>query len=113
MREFSNIESDITKLKSALIDKYDCEYLNSELDERVYDYVDEGDAEEYDGDFIETYTNLCMGGAIEYDILDEMEKEMKKKFPNINKELLSDIINDHFIDNCDWHDPMIFNKRLE
>lgn len=51
-------------MKSYLSDKFNTDYFNSELDERVYDYVDEDDAEEYEGDYVETYINLCMGAIL-------------------------------------------------
>lgn len=113
MKEFNDTKSDITELKLYLNSKFDSNYFNSEFGERVYDYVDEDDTEEYDGNYEETYTNLCMGGAIEYDILDEITKECGNKFPSIDKDILNNTINDHFIDNCDWYDPMIFHRSGE
>jgi hypothetical protein len=49
---------------------YTSDWFNSQLEERVYDYISEEDAEDYDGDYAQTYKELSMGGTIEYDILD-------------------------------------------
>lgn len=96
---------------------YTSEWFDSELAERVYDYIDEEEAEEYEGDFVEAYKNLSTGGAIEYDLLDTMSKEASEYFNlKVNQKInghrsILDICNDHMMDTCTWFDKWVFNRR--
>jgi hypothetical protein len=75
IKEFNQFitKSEIIKY---LEENFSEEWFNFQLSERCYDYLDEDDTEPYDGDYEETYQNLCMGGAIEYDLLGEIEKDV-------------------------------------
>lgn len=70
-----------------LMDKVRVEFsedkLNELFDEKVYDYSTEGEDYGDDTDYesaYEYYTNTCMGGAVEYDILEEVNKWIEDNF---------------------------------
>ena len=56
---------------------------------------------------------MCNGGAIEYDLLEEIARDIQKKF-NISKDEYYDkysgIINDYMMDTIEWYDRLVFNK---
>jgi len=106
-------KSDEEKILDYLKVEYPSDWFDSQLSDRVHDYVDEDDAEDYDGDYEEAYRNLCTGGAIEYDLLSDMEKDLSVKFPNVKNDDILDIINDYLIDTCSWHDSLVFNRSTD
>ena len=117
LKLFEDFNNQVTEkeIEEYLNKNYTSNWFDSELSNRVYEYIDEDDAEDYGGDYEEAYQNLATGGAIEYDLLDEMLSDVSKNFkidPNdvIETRYISDICNDHLIDNCSWYDSFIFNK---
>ena len=96
-----------------LNDTYTSEWFDMELSNRVNDYISEEEAEDYDGDYEEAYKNLATGGAIEYDLLEEISRDVVKRF-NIedyyNSEY-SDLVTDHLMDKCEWYDRFVFKKK--
>ncbi len=111
--ESDNLESEIEEF---LKKEFPTEWFDSELDERVYDYISTEDAEEYDDDMVEAYKNLCTGGAIEYDLCDVMTKDVCSKFglegdQKVGERSVMDITHDHLMDHCNWKDSFVFNRR--
>lgn len=94
LKRFNESQSPITEaqVEEYLQSKYTSDWFNSELEERVYDYISEEDAEEHDGDYVQAYRELSMGGAIEYDILDEMSKETDNHFGVPEEQKIRDTI---------------------
>jgi hypothetical protein len=96
--------------------EYTSDWFDSELSSRCYDYIDSEEAEDYDDDYEEAYKNLSTGGAIEYDLLEEMSKDTAKHFnfdsdKKIDNRDIGDICRDHLMDTCTWYDKYIFNRR--
>lgn len=117
LKLFENFDS-VTEedIENYLKEHFTSEWFNTELSDRVYDYVDSDDAEDYDGEYEEAYKNLSMGGAIEYDLLEVMTSEICENFKidadtKIEKRNVGDICNDHLIDTCSWYDIYVFNRR--
>lgn len=112
--DFNNMtENDV---ENYLKENYPKEWFDLELSERCYEYIDDEEAEDYDGDHEEAYKNLSTGGAIEWDILDEMSKETSNHFNidmgvKIDKRSIMDICKDHLMDTCTWYDKTIFNTK--
>lgn len=85
------LKNDIIKY---LEENYPENWWNDQLSERVFDYIneeevigegDEDDESTWDYESHEdAYRNLATGGAIEYDILEQINNEVMKKF-NIDK----------------------------
>lgn len=118
LKRFNESESSITEeqIEQYFKENYTSEWFDNELNDRVYDYIDSEEAEEHDGDYVEVYKNLSTGGAVEYDILDEISKEASKHFntpidQKIDKRSILDIAHDHLIDTCTWYDKFVFNRR--
>jgi hypothetical protein len=121
--EFENENLDLqTSVREHLINEYPGDWWNNEFSNRVYDYVDEdeyvGDGDpddestwEYSGPE-EAYQNLCNGGAVEYDLIEDIRKDICEKFHLTNDEYfkkgIDDIVVDHMCNVCDWWDHMIF-----
>ena len=104
------------QIEDYLKSKFTSEWFDSELSERVYDYISDEDAEDYDGDLTEAYKNLSTGGAIEYDLLEYMSSETSDHFnlPMNNKiesRSISDVCHDHLMDTCSWFDKWVFDRR--
>lgn len=117
LKRFNESES-LTEeqVENYLKQNYTSDWFDSELNERVYDYIDSDEAEEYNDDYVEAYKNLSTGGAVEYDLLDEMSSNTSKHFgipqeQKIETRSIMDIANDHLIDTCTWYDKFIFNRR--
>ena len=117
LKLFEDFNNQVTEkeIEEYLNKNYTSDWFDSELSNRVYDYIDEDDTEDYEGDYEEAYQNLSTGGAIEYDLLDEMSSDVSKHFKIdtdkvIETRDITDICNDHLIDNCSWYDSFIFNK---
>jgi anaerobic ribonucleoside-triphosphate reductase len=110
---FLESSTNLEEVKSYLNKEYTEDWFNSEFYEKVYDYIDEEEASEYDGDYEETYINLCTGGAIEHDLIDEMTRDLEEKFPNIERDILLDLANDHLVDSCQWYDSLTISKSGE
>lgn len=116
---FENSDEKFKKIKEFVEKKYTTDWLNEQFSELVYEYITEEEAEEYDGDYEQAYQELSTGGAVGYDLLDYMSKEVKEKFDIDEKfgseeeERLSNLLNDHFIDSVEWYDRFIFSKSSE
>jgi hypothetical protein len=118
---FENNNIDLTQetVLNWLKTQYPENWFNSELSDRVYDYIGEEEAEDYDGDYELAYTSLMMGGAIEYDLLEEIRVATMKEFKisdsdqKIEGKSLLDIIHDYFMDTCTWKDSWVFNRRSD
>lgn len=123
--DFENDNELINSIKEYLLNEFPSDWWNEEFSNRVYDYCDEeewvgedGDPDddstwEYSGPE-EAYQNLCNGGAIEYDLLEEIAKDIKDKFHLNNEEFdknkIYKIIEDHMCNMIDWYDSLIFGK---
>ena len=119
-----NLELDI---KMYLKEHYPQEWWNSEFGDRVFDYISDeeivgnGDLDdestwEYKS-AEDAYQNLAMGGAIEYDLLDLIRKDIIAIFHLTNKEYdeynIGDIVEDYMVDTCNWCDKFLFGKQEE
>lgn len=112
--DFKNITEE--EIENYLKNNFSSDWFDSELSERVYDYISEDEAEDYDGNFEEAYKNLSTGGAIEYDLLKVMSDETSSHFKisseeKIDKRSISDICHDHLMETCEWYDKFIFNRK--
>lgn len=107
-------EDDIAKVKDYMNKNYTEDWFNEQLDERAFDYVDEEELEEHDGDYAQAYQAYCMGGAIEYELLDEMTDEIEKELNiSLSEDELGDLAKKHMIDNCEWYDRMVISEPGE
>jgi hypothetical protein len=102
-------------LHKILSEKYTTDFFNSELSERVFDYISDEDLQYEYQLYEEAYQELCMGGAIEYDILGEAWDEHRKLFPDMIFEEFDEIMTPIFNKNCTWKDTFVFreNKYVE
>jgi hypothetical protein len=117
LKLFENFDS-VTEeqIENYLKEHFNSDWFDRELSDRVYEYIGEEEAEDYDGDYEEAYKNLATGGAVEYDLLEMMCKETSEHFSKdreekIDKRSISDICHDHLIDTCSWYDKWVFNRR--
>lgn len=116
LKRFNETENLESKIEEYLRGKFTSEWFDSELQERVYDYIDEEEAEDYDGDLVEAYKNLSTGAAIEYDLCTVMIDDVCEKFgieaeSKIGERSAMDIVHDHLMDYCTWKDNYVFNRR--
>lgn len=124
--EFENRPELIESIREYLLNEYPSDWWDSEFSNRVYDYCSEdewigedGDPDdestwEYSGPE-EAYQNYCNGGAIEYDLIEEIADDIKEKFHLDDKEFekhnIYDLIEEHMCNMVDWYDTMIFGKN--
>lgn len=122
LKRFNENINNESELLDYLAKNYSEDWFNNQFSERVYDYVSEEDTEDYDNDYEEAYTNLCMGGAIEYDLLGEIGKDVQSHFGisqddyfnnKISNRSAGDIVNDYMMDNCTWYDTGIFSRSTD
>ncbi len=116
LKRFNESEDLEAQIEEFLKTEFTSEWFDSELQERVYDYIDEEDAEDYDGDLVEAYKNLSTGGAVEYDLISVITDEVCKKFgikdnQKFGERDVNDIVHDHLMDYCTWKDQFVFNRR--
>jgi hypothetical protein len=71
LRKFNEDNSLLEQIEAYLKQEYTSEWFDSELHNKVYEYISEEEAEDYDNDYEEAYKNLSTGAAIEYDLLEE------------------------------------------
>ena len=112
--KFENITEE--EIEKYLQEHFPSSWFDSELSNRVNDYIDEDDAERYNGDLEKAYKNLATGGAIEYDLIRDMSMEVSQRFgleseDKIDSRNVTDICHDHLIDTCSWYDKFVFNTR--
>lgn len=91
-------------------EKYTSEWFDENLSNMVFDYVDEDEAEEFEGDYEEAYRGYCSGGAIEYDLLDTMSREIEELDTKLSENEIYDLITQHMKDNCEWYDRLVFDN---
>jgi hypothetical protein len=116
LKKFNESNEMESKIEDYLKTEFPTEWFDSELQERVYDYIDEEDAEDYGGDLVEAYKNLSTGGAVEYDLIALMTDEVCKEFgikytQKFGDRDVNDIVHDHLMDYCTWKDNFVFNTR--
>lgn len=116
IKKFNESDDLESKIEDYLKKEYPTQWFDSQLQERVYEYIGTDEAEDYDGDPVKAYKNLSTGGAVEYDLLDEMVKDVCEKFGlNYDDKILNrtpmNIVHDHLMDHCTWKDNFIFNRR--
>ena len=128
LRIYEEFENDspelINTIREYLLNEYPGSWWDEEFSNRVSDYVDEdeyvGDGDpdddstwEYSG-AEEAYQNLCNGGAIEYDLIEEIREDICKKFHLTDEEYfkkgIDNIVEDHMCNMIEWYDSMIFGK---
>ncbi len=68
------------EIKDYLQSTYNEQWMHAEKSERVYEYISEEEAEDFEGDFELAYNELCTGQAIESDIFGEIANDIKAKF---------------------------------
>jgi hypothetical protein len=124
--KFDVINNDLkSEIKEYLLTNYPSDWWNDEFSNRVYDYVgtddivgsgdeDDDSTWEFENEE-EAYQGLCMGGAIEYDLLDEIRKDIIEHF-HLNEEEydrndIGDIVEYHMCNVCDWYDKMLFGEN--
>lgn len=116
IKRFNESEDLESQIEDYLKKEFPTEWFDSELEERVYDYISEDEAEDYDGDLVQAYKNLSTGGAVEYDLCGVMTHDVCNKFglkedQKISKRSVMDIVHDHLMDHCTWKDNWVFNRR--
>lgn len=116
LKRFNETENLESKIEDYLKHQFPSEWFDSELQDRVYDYIDTEEAEEYDGDPVEAYKNLSTGAAIEYDLCAVMTDDVCQEFgveadKKIGERSPMDIVHDHVMDYCTWKDNFVFNRR--
>lgn len=116
LKQFENFSTTEEEVENYLKTKFTSDWFDSELSDRVYDYIDSEEAEPHDDNYEEAYKNLSTGGAIEYDLLKVMSDDAEEHFKidseqKISKRSISDICHDHLIDTCEWYDKFVFNRR--
>lgn len=115
----------IQSIREYLLTEYPSNWWNNEFYNRVYDYIshddivgngDEDDQKTWDyEDEEDAYRNLSTGGAIEYDIIDEIGKNIIKKFNlkdydeyfNLG---IGDLVEEYMCNMIDWYDHFLFGK---
>jgi hypothetical protein len=65
LKLFENFDS-VTEeqIENYLKEHFNSDWFDRELSDRVYEYIGEEEAEDYDGDYEEAYKNLATGGAV-------------------------------------------------
>ena len=114
--KFDEINLDLhSQIREYLLTNYPSDWWNEQLTNNVYNYIDEddyiGDGEPDDESTWtyespeEAYQDLSTGGAIEYDLLNEIREDIKKKFHLTDQDYndgIDDIVEDHMCKVCDW-----------
>lgn len=120
LKLFENLSITEEQVEKWLNENCSSTWFDRELQDRVFDYISTEEAEDYDGDVVEAYKNLSTGGAVEYDLLGEMTRDVCAELSipeeyaydkKIDKRTVSNICQDHLIDNCEWYDRFIFNRK--
>ena len=119
LKRFNESINNESELLDYISSNFPKEWFDEQLTDRVVDYVGEEEAEDFEGDYEEAYKNLCNGGAVEYDMMEDMAKDLQSHFNitseeyynnKIDNRTASEIVNDYLMDTCDWHDKFVFNK---
>jgi hypothetical protein len=112
----------VEKITEYIKEEYPKDWWDNEFYNNLSNYISEddiigdGDEEnpEYESDE-DAYINLCTGGAIEYDILDMIYKDICEKFDLINSDYfdkykINNIVTDFMVNNIEWYDRLIFHE---
>lgn len=126
--KFDIINNDLKhEIKEYLLTNYSEDWWNEQFQENLpnyisdEDYIGDGDEEdestwEYESPE-EAYRNLCTGGAIEYDLLGEISKDIQKKFHITSDDYyhndIDDIVEDHMCKMVDWYDKFLFGENSD
>jgi len=107
LKKFENVDLENQIIKY-LEDNYPEDWWDNEFSDRVYDYVseDDYDEDEFDG-HEDYYRNHAMGGAIEFDILDMINKDLMDKF-EVSRDMASDLATEYMKNTITWYDNFVF-----
>jgi hypothetical protein len=111
VKTFENFDNS-NEIKKYLEDNYSEKWFNEQLDERAPDYADsdwEEDGYESESDW---YQNHACGGAIEYDLIDEINKDVQRTF-GLTHDQANPYVSEIFNKNCHWRDTFVFRDRSE
>jgi hypothetical protein len=116
LKRFNESETTESLIEEYLKKEFPSTWFDSELEERVFDYISSEEAEDYDDDPVKAYKNLSTGGAVEYDLIELMTEDVCHHFgisreTKFDKRSVGDIAHDHLIDTCTWKDNYVFNRR--
>ena len=121
--EFENENELNNSIKEYLLNEYPSDWWENEFQNRVYDYCSEEEWVGEDGDPDdestwdysgpeEAYQNFCNGGAIEYDLMEEIREDILNKFHMTDEEYFTKgtnkIVEDHMCNMIDWYDHGLF-----
>lgn len=124
--KFDVINNDLKQsIKEYLLTEYPSDWWNNEFQSRLSDYIDDDDLigygeadDESTWDYEtpeEAYENLCSGGAIEYDCITDIRKDIRNKFHLTDEEYdrnkIDDIVESHMCNMIDWYDHTIFGDK--
>lgn len=124
--KFDVINNDLkSEIKEYLLTNYPSDWWETQLQDRVMDYIDSDDLvgdgdpdDEETWDYIEptnAYKNLSTGGAIEYDLLGEIRNDIRDKFHLTDQEYdrneIGEIAEEHMCNMIDWYDKGIFGEN--
>jgi len=109
LKKFENFDSEL-EIKKYLEDNYSEVWFNEQLEERAVDYADSDWEEEgYESEAV-WYQNHACGGAIEYDLLAEINQDLQRKF-GLTYDQADSYVMDIFNQNCQWKDSFCFGKK--
>lgn len=124
--KFDVINNDLkSEIKEHLLTEYPSDWWNTQLTNNLDEYISEddivgsGDPDdestwEYES-AEDAYTNLCTGGAIEYDLIGEIREDIRKKFHLSDEEYdrneIGDIVENHMCNMIEWYDHSIFGEK--
>jgi NAD-dependent DNA ligase len=57
--------------------------------------------------------NVSEVSDFEYDQRLKELQDLEEKFPNIERDILLDLANDHLVDSCEWYDSLTISKSGE
>lgn len=112
----------IEKIKEYITEEFPKDWWDNEFYNNLSNYVSEdeviGDGDEENPEYEseeDAYRNLCTGGAIEYDILDMIYKDVCQKFNLSNSDYfdkykINKFVNDFMVNNIEWYDRIIFHE---
>lgn len=124
--KFDVINNDLkSEIKEYLLTEYPSDWWQNEFMINLDNYITEDDIvgngdsdDESTWDYEsseEAYTNLCTGGAIEYDCLNDIRTDIRKKFHLSDEEYdrnkIGDIVETHMCNMIDWYDHSIFGEK--
>lgn len=106
LKTFENFDS-TNEIKKYLEENYTEDWFNQQLDDRAPDYADSDWEEDGYESEVDWYQNHSCGGAIEYDLLDEINKDVQQKF-GLTFDQADPYVSEIFYQNCHWKDLFCF-----